>query len=239
MNRIFSFLLHASSFLLFTSSFFLFTSCSPVTPTAAPEPMTMQYTAATTPWLADLYACAGNNIVKAELHAADFLNPQAADLVMRVGQPSDLPSPAYQISTDDILVIVNRQNPINKLTPDQVRGLFTGQVLTWKDINSTDAPVQVWVFPSGEDVQQNFEQAALGGAPIASAARLANTPGNCQQCKRNWNTDPSLESGKCLRRVYSHDRAGAGNTLVRSAGSSATSCRLPAKVRPYDRNNRF
>jgi hypothetical protein len=185
MKRTFPFLLLTSSFLLFTFSFFLLTSCSSATPIAAPAPITVQYTAATTPWLTDLYACAGNNIVDADLRSADFLDPESVDMVMRVGQPPDLPSPAYQISTDDILVIVNRQNPINQLTPDQVRGLFTGQVLTWKDINSSDAPVQVWVFPSGEDIQQIFEQAALGGAPIASGARLANTPDEMSQAIAN------------------------------------------------------
>ncbi len=175
----------ASPFLLLTYCFLLLTSCSPGTSTAALEPMTVQYTAATTPWLAALYTCAGNHIVEAELRAADFLDPQTTDLVMRIGQPPDLLSPAYQIGTDDVLVIVNRQNPINALTPDQVRGLFTGQIPSWEGLHSTDTPVQVWVFPSGEDIQQIFEQAALGGAPITSGARLANTPDEMSQAIAN------------------------------------------------------
>ena len=169
MNRTFSFLLLPSSFLILTA-------CSAVTPTTSPEPMVVQYTAAATPWLADLYACTGNNIVKAELRAADFLNPEAANLVMRIGQPADLTSPAYQIDTEDILAIVNPQNPINKLTLEQMRGLFTGQTMNWKDIDGLDAPVQVWVYASGEDVQQIFSQTALGDSPVTSSALLATGP---------------------------------------------------------------
>lgn len=141
----------------------------------------MQYTAATTPWLSDLYACAGNNIVKTELRAVDFLDLEAADLIMRVGQPADLPLPAYQIDTEDILVIVNPKNPIKKLTLEQVRGLFSGQIMNWKDIDGPNAPVQVWVYASGEDVQQIFNQTALGGSPVTSFARLATGPDEMAQ----------------------------------------------------------
>ena len=174
MNRIIA-------FLIFSSSIFILTSCSPVTPTISPEPIIVQYTAAAAPWLADLYACAGNNIVKAELRAADFLFPEAANLVMRIGQPAALTSPTYQVDTEDILVIVNTQNPLNKLTHEQVRGLFTGQTLNWKDIDGLDAPVQVWVYASGEDVQQIFSQTALSGSPVTSSARLTTGPNEMTQ----------------------------------------------------------
>ena len=152
---------------------FLQSSCIAATPTPIAEPITVQYTAATDPWLANVYDCAGANVVAAEQRAADFLDPQSVDLAIRIGQPEPLTSPAYQIDTEELLVIVHRQNPISHLNNEEVRGLFTGSIETWEKINSSTAAVQVWVFSSGEDVQQIFEQTALDGSPIASTARLA------------------------------------------------------------------
>jgi hypothetical protein len=161
------------SFAFIILTCFLLPSCNSVTPVVTAEQLTVQYTAAAAPWLAGLYNCAGANVVNSEQRAADFLDPQSVDLAIRIGQPEDLTSPAYQIGSEDILVIVNRQNPINALTVKQVRGLFTGQILNWQEINSSSAPVQVWVFSSGEDLETIFEQAVLGGSPVTSTARLA------------------------------------------------------------------
>jgi phosphate transport system substrate-binding protein len=114
-----------------------------------------------------------------------MLDITQADLTIRIGESSNLASSTYQIGTDDVKVIANRQNPIDRLTIEQVRGLFTGQIQNWKDIQGADAPVQVWVFASGEDVQQIFEQTSLGGTPVTSAARLATGPDEMAQAIAN------------------------------------------------------
>ena len=162
------------TFLLFTV--LLLSSCVPASPTSPPKPITVQYTAAAQPWLSALAVCSGNSVLIPSLRSADYLDINQADLTIRIGETSNLTAPTYQIGTDDILVIANPQNPINQLTIEQVRGLFTGHIQNWKDIQGTDAPVQVWVFASGEDVQQIFEQTSLGGTPVTSAARLATGP---------------------------------------------------------------
>ena len=115
-------------------------------------------------------------MVTSEQRGADFLDPQSVNMVIRIGKPDKLIAFAYQIATDDLLAIINMKNPISKLTTDQVYGLFTGQIQNWKSINGDDAPVEVWVFPAGEDIQKIFDQTALHGSPVSSAAHLANNP---------------------------------------------------------------
>ena len=167
----------------------LLSSCNSSAPTTKPEQLSVQYTAASVPWLAGLYKCAGANVVTAGQRGADFLDPQSADMVIRIGQSDNMTSFVYQIATDDLLVIANPQNPTGKLTTDQVYGLFTGQVQNWKTINGTDAPVLAWVFPAGEDIQQVFKQTTLEGSPVTSAARLANSPAEMLQAvEKNVNT---------------------------------------------------
>lgn len=167
MKRTFVFIVLACS---------LLSSCNPSPPTAKPEQLTIQYTAATAPWLAGLYHCAGGDVVIAEQRGAEFLDPQSADVIIRFGQPDFPTTHDYQIATDDLLVIVNSKNPTSSLTTGQVYGLFTGQIQNWKVINSTDAPVQTWVYPAGEDIQNIFDQTALLGSGVSSAAHLANDP---------------------------------------------------------------
>jgi hypothetical protein len=180
MKRIFAFLILAC---------FLLSSCNSAmpkaTPTAASETIAVQYTAAAVPWLAGLYNCAGVNVVTAEQRAADFQDPQAIDLAIRIGQPASQTSSAYQIGSEDILVIVNPQNPTSSLNAEQVRGLFNGQILNWQEVNGSDAPVQAWVFSSGEDIQQIFEQTILDGSQVTSTARLAAGPDEMAQAVAN------------------------------------------------------
>jgi hypothetical protein len=160
---------------------FLLSACSSTTLTTTPVPITVQYTAASVPWLAKVYTCAGANGITAEQRAADFIDPRTVDMAIRIGQPENLTSPAYQVGSEDILVGVNKLNPINSLTADQVRGLFSGQIQNWQAINGSDAAVQVWIFAAGEDVQQIFEQTILGGSPVTSLARLATSPDEMSQ----------------------------------------------------------
>jgi hypothetical protein len=163
----------------------LLVSCASSGPAITPLPLSIQYTFSTTPWLEKFFKCSGDRVINAELLPADLLDLDSSDLVMRISMPTEPITPAYQIGTDDLLVIINPQNPVSKLTVDQVFTLFTGRIQTWKSINNTNNPVHVWVFAAGEDVQQVFEQAVLGDSPVTSLARLANSPEEMLQAVSN------------------------------------------------------
>ncbi|MGB8212208.1 MAG: substrate-binding domain-containing protein [Anaerolineales bacterium] len=165
-NNVFRFLLFA--LVLLTAA------CTATPPITTPGTIHMQVTDAADPWLKQVINCQGSNFLSVEVRTADLLDPHSADIVIRIGQPEHLSSPVYQIGTDELLVIVNPQNPTQSLTASQVGGLFTGQIRTWETISGTSALVQVWSFPADEDVQQIFEQTVLGGSPLTSSARLAN-----------------------------------------------------------------
>jgi hypothetical protein len=159
----------------------LLTSCTNAPPTFKTEQFTVQYTSASIPWLANLYNCAGTNVIADEQRAADFLDLESANMVIRIGSPGTLDAFAYQIGTDDLLVIVNAKNPTRTLTAEQARELFSGQIQNWKAINGNDMPVQVWIFPAGEDVQEIFDQTVLAGSPVTSDAHLTTNPDEMAQ----------------------------------------------------------
>lgn len=146
-------------FLLF--SFFLF-SCSASTPPATPQVVTVYSTSAAEPWLPPLYDCAGSTSVLSRVDA-----PSSADIILRVGEPGILASSAFQIDTEEILIVTHRQSPVQNLTLEEARALFAGQ---------GDPSVQVWVYASGEDVQEVFDRLVMEGRSVTPAARLAANP---------------------------------------------------------------
>ena len=138
-------------------------SCVPVaTPVPETEIVSVYTTLSTRVWLADVYVCAPAGTL---IRVTD--GPVSADISLRLGEPDFFTTLAYQIDTEEILVVTHRQSPIQNMTVAGVRELFAG---------GFDASVQVWVYASGEDVQAFFEQAVMQGRSVTSQARMATSP---------------------------------------------------------------
>jgi len=151
-------------------------ACGSGSPTPVASALTVDYSFAAASWENDLAACSASTPLVSELRAADTFDP-SADLSLRLGTPNGLNTPAYQVGTETILVVVGRSAGLGPLTLQQAADLFSGRVTDWAQLQPGKAgTVQPWVFPAGEDVEQLFEAAVLGGAPVSSQARLANTP---------------------------------------------------------------
>ena len=141
---------------------FWIAACAP-TPTAAPVSQVDVYASASVgPWLTEAFACASDsNLVLNVVH-----DPAQADLILRIAGPAALSTPAFQIDTEEILVVTHRESPLQNMALEQVQSLFT----------NGDPSVQVWVYASGEGVQGVFDQLVMAGRPVTSFARLASSP---------------------------------------------------------------
>ena len=151
----------------FLAILFLLTASTPATIIATPQLVKVYVTSAASSRLTDLYNCS------TPATAILLSDPQTADITIRLGPPDSLSSPAFQIGTDDVVVIVQSQNNIDNLTADQIHSIFLGQVTDWKDVGGSDMPIQVWTYAQGEDIQQIFEQNVMNNQPVTSLARLA------------------------------------------------------------------
>jgi hypothetical protein len=140
----------------------LISSCSTSPPPPTPQVVSVYSTSAAVPWLSPLYDCAGTSTVISRVD-----DSSSADIVLRVGEPKVLTSFAYQIDSEDILIVTHRQSPVQNLTLESARALFAGQ---------GDLSVQVWVYASEEDVQEVFDQFVMAGLNVTSSARVALTP---------------------------------------------------------------
>ncbi len=153
--------------ILFMLVLIVLSACGVQTSQATPQLVKVYVTSAASSRLTDLYNCSTSST------AILLSDPQSADIILRLGPPDSLSSPAFQIGTDEVVVIVQPQNNTDNLTPDQIHSIFLGQVADWKDVGGSDMPIQVWTYAQGEDIQQIFEQNVMNNQPVTSLARLA------------------------------------------------------------------
>ncbi len=48
-----------------------------------------------------------------------------------------------KVSEDRIVIIVNNNNPVNRLSKEQAKGILTGKIDNWKDVGGNDMPIIV------------------------------------------------------------------------------------------------
>lgn len=146
-----------SFFLL--SSFLL--SCAPSTQPASQQVITVFTTSSAQPWMDELFACAN------ELSITVNVTAEEPEIYLRIGEPENLLSPAYQIDEEELLIVTHRESPVQNLSLPEAQTLFAGE---------GDGSVQVWVYPSALDVAGVFEQVVMQGRGVASSAKVVLDP---------------------------------------------------------------
>ena len=147
---------------LWWSCAFFLVSCAPAQPGPEPRLIDVYATPATQPWLPEVFACAPDGVALRIVN-----NPISADISLRLGEPEVFSGVAYQIDTEEILVLTHRQSPVQNMSLEDVRELFAG---------GGDPSVQVWVYAAGTDVQRVFGQSVMQGRSVTSQARMAVSP---------------------------------------------------------------
>jgi hypothetical protein len=147
-------------FILFVLASLFVPSCVPATQTPQTEIITVFATPAAQPWLTELYVCAAESSVVLNITAED------PDIYLRVGEPENIISPIFQIDQEEILIVTNRESPIQNLTLAEAQDLFA----------QGNASARVWVYSSDTDVQDVFDQLVMKGRRITSLANVATSP---------------------------------------------------------------
>lgn len=88
---------------------------------------------------------------------------------------------AFEIARDAIAVIVHPSNPVNNLSKEQVKGIFTGEIKNWNEVGGNSAPILIHTRETGsgtlatlEDLLLDKEKVADRATPYASATLLKN-----------------------------------------------------------------
>jgi len=91
--------------------------------------------------------------------------------------------PYYQtIGYDAIAIFVNGKNPVNSLSKDQIKGIFTGKITNWKEVGGADAKIVVVTeVKTGERATiKAFKEMALDDAEFGPSKEI-DKPHECVQ----------------------------------------------------------
>jgi hypothetical protein len=158
-------------------------SCS-TPPTAtippSPQPIKVSISPVLEPVREVLHTCAVSLpgialIVEVIPQSAQGFN--TSDLVLWWGNKPDGVGFAFQLAEDELVVIVNNDNPNAELSANELVGLFNGRVEHWTDISIFDELVSVWIYPEGSFLSEVFKLVILGDQGYSRLANLAPSPG--------------------------------------------------------------
>ena len=78
------------------------------------------------------------------------------------------------LAFDDWIAMIHKDNPVNKLSKEQLKDIFTGKITNWKDVGGKDMPVLVvWTKLLGGNFL--FQKSILDGAAPATDVLAVNT----------------------------------------------------------------
>ncbi|MEO5693390.1 MAG: substrate-binding domain-containing protein [Usitatibacter sp.] len=122
-----------------------------------------------------------------------------------------------QFSTDRLVPIVNRSNPVSALSKAQFRDIAAGKVTNWKQVGGADLPIKVITGSPTTATRLVVERQVLDGQPFAAGATEVRT------------------TAEELKRV-SHEPGAIGfisDRYVNSPGSNVKAVTGPPASRPW------
>ena len=85
------------------------------------------------------------------------------------------------------MIAVNKENPIDDLTKEQLRDIFSGKIRNWKEVGGPDAPIHVIVREEGSGTRSSFQSLVMGDVKIRSDAIVQ---GSTEAVKQAVKQDP-------------------------------------------------
>ncbi|WP_218082459.1 PstS family phosphate ABC transporter substrate-binding protein [Anthocerotibacter panamensis] len=75
-------------------------------------------------------------------------------------------------SIDGLAVIVNKSNPVKKLTYQELQAIFTGQITNWKDVGGKDAPISLYGRENSSGTYEYFREEVLQNKDYAASTKV-------------------------------------------------------------------
>ena len=78
-------------------------------------------------------------------------------------------------------MVVHPGNPVNKLTIEQVRDIYTGKITNWKELGGPDQAIVVISRDTNSGTYESFETLVLKSEKIAATAEYVGSNGAIRQ----------------------------------------------------------
>jgi phosphate transport system substrate-binding protein len=85
------------------------------------------------------------------------------------------PRQEHIVAVGSVVVITNPANPVNDLSVDQLKGIYSGSITNWSEVGGPDLEIQPVGFPEQNDIFGTFKNRIFGGAPGALASNIVTS----------------------------------------------------------------
>ncbi len=103
--------------------------------------------------------------------AARELEPEERDVRVKGGMGIE----AYRVGKDALCVVVHPDNPIVRLSVEELRRIYLGEITRWEDVRGSGGAIVPVIPPPAGDLMSGFNQRVMGGqAPTAPAIRAGS-----------------------------------------------------------------
>ena len=76
------------------------------------------------------------------------------------------------VCRDAFVFITGKENPVDSLTLEQVRGIFSGEITNWKEVGGADEKIRAYQREPGSGSQTGIEQLVMQGTPMADPKKV-------------------------------------------------------------------
>jgi len=85
------------------------------------------------------------------------------------------------IAKDAIAIIVNPKNPVQDLSLDQIRQVFSGNISNWKEVGGPSRPIVLVTREEGSGTRESFQKFVMGKEDIDLGALVQDSNGAVRQ----------------------------------------------------------
>lgn len=76
-----------------------------------------------------------------------------------------------EMATDGLVFVVHADNPVDSLTVEQLRDIYTGKITNWKEVGGKDAEILPFQHTNDLGSQALLERLVMGGEPMTDAPK--------------------------------------------------------------------
>ncbi|MDD5288674.1 MAG: phosphate ABC transporter substrate-binding protein [Dehalococcoidales bacterium] len=86
-----------------------------------------------------------------------------------------------EIAKDGLAIIVHPDNPVNNLTLEEVRDIYSGETNNWSLLGGTKSEIHVFAREDGSGTRSSFESLMMGKTEIMARAMVQDSNGAVRQ----------------------------------------------------------
>ena len=128
------------------------------------------------------------SLIKGTIDICAASRPIEPDEVKELAENYGTVGMSFIVAKDALSIYLNLYNPVSNLTLDQIKKIFTGEIINWKEVGGKDELIQVIIRPPNSGTHLYLKEHVLNGLNYTGKAIvLPTTTSIVYEVSRNEN----------------------------------------------------